>query len=105
MIEVKAPADGGIAGQVPAHDAAAVAARAARLRAAQRSWQDLGPDGRAPFFAAYRDWLLDHGEEITDLLQLETGKVRHEALIEIGMATDLINYFAKVAASALATEK
>ncbi|MFL6154686.1 MAG: aldehyde dehydrogenase family protein, partial [Marmoricola sp.] len=105
VVQVNAPADGGIAGTVPALDAAAVAARAAELRAHQAEWRDLGPDGRAPFFAAYRDWLLDNGEEITDLLQLETGKVRHEALIEIGMATDLINYFSKIAGSALATEK
>ncbi|RNL81095.1 aldehyde dehydrogenase family protein [Nocardioides marmorisolisilvae] len=105
VVQVNAPADGGIAGTVPALDAAAVAARAAELRANQAAWQDLGADGRAPFFAAYRDWLLDNGEEITDLLQLETGKVRHEALIEIGMATDLINYFSKIAGSALATEK
>jgi len=105
IVEVHAPADGGIAGTVPAMDAAAVAARATELRAAQQAWLDLGPEGRAPVFAAYRDWLLDHAEEITDLLQLETGKVRHEALMEIGMAADLINYFSKVAASALATEK
>jgi betaine-aldehyde dehydrogenase len=105
QIVVNAPADGGLAGTVPAHDAAAVAARAATLRANQAAWQDLGPEGRAPYLTAYRDWLLDHGEEITDLLQLETGKVRHEALIEIGMAADLINYFAKIAGSALATEK
>ena len=105
VVQVNAPADGGIAGTVPAMDAAAVAARAAELRAAQAEWLALGPDGRAPLFAAYRDWLLDNSEEITDLLQLETGKVRHEALIEIGMATDLINYFAKIAGSALATEK
>ncbi|MFL6024756.1 MAG: aldehyde dehydrogenase family protein [Marmoricola sp.] len=104
VVQVTAPADGGIAGTVPALDATAVAARAAELRSHQAAWQDLGPEGRAPFFAAYRDWLLDNGEEITDLLQLETGKVRHEALIEIGMACDLINYFAKVAGSALATE-
>jgi acyl-CoA reductase-like NAD-dependent aldehyde dehydrogenase len=105
VVQVNAPADGGIAGTVPAMNAAAVAARAADLRAAQPTWLKLGPEGRAPFFAAYRDWLLDHAEEITDLLQLETGKVRHEALIEIGMAADLINYFAKIAGSALATEK
>jgi acyl-CoA reductase-like NAD-dependent aldehyde dehydrogenase len=105
VVQVNAPADGGIAGTVPAMDRTAVAARAAELRANQAVWRDLGPDGRSPFFAAYRDWLLDNGEEITDLLQLETGKVRHEALIEIGMAADLINYFSKIAASALATEK
>ncbi len=105
VVQVNAPADGGVAGTVPAQGAAEVAEVAARLRSNQAAWHELGAEGRAPLLTAYRDWLLDNAEEITDLLQLETGKVRHEALIEIGMAADLINYFAKIAGSALATEK
>ncbi|MCW2787089.1 MAG: aldehyde dehydrogenase [Marmoricola sp.] len=105
VLEVLSPADGRIAGTIPVMEADAVAARAAQLRAAQTGWHELGATGRAPFFAAYRDWLLDHASELTDLLQLETGKVRHEAAMEVGMAADLINYFSKIAGSALATEQ
>lgn len=104
LIEVAAPASGSIAGTVPNLQAAAVNARAAQLRAAQPAWEALGPDGRSAWIARYRDWLLDHATELTDLLQLETGKVRHEAAMEVGMAADLLNYFSRIAPSALARD-
>lgn len=78
---------------------------AVRLRAAQPAWEALGPDGRARALATYRDWLLDHHGELTDLLQGETGKVRHEAALEATLAGDLLNYFARIAGSALAPEQ
>lgn len=78
---------------------------AADLRAAQPTWEALGAEGRAGFLGAYRDWLLDHHTELTDLLQDETGKVRHEAALEVSMAGDLLNYFARIAGPALATEQ
>lgn len=106
LIEVAAPASAGtIAGTVPNLAAGAVTARANELRTAQPAWEALGPAGRSEWIATYRDWLLDHSTELTDLLQLETGKVRHEAAMEVGMASDLLNYFSKIAGSALATDQ
>jgi len=104
-IQVLSPADGTVAGTVPALDAAAVRARVDRLRAAQPGWEALGAEGRGAVIATYRDWLLDHHGELTDLLQAETGKVRHEAALEVSMAGDLLNYFARIAGDALATEQ
>jgi acyl-CoA reductase-like NAD-dependent aldehyde dehydrogenase len=105
LIEVDSPADGGIAGTVPSLGSEAVRLRAAQLREAQPAWEALGAEGRGRVIAAYRDWLLDHAGPLTDLLQRETGKVRHEAALEVDLAGDLLNYFARIAGGALATEQ
>ncbi|GAA1481906.1 hypothetical protein GCM10009624_23460 [Gordonia sinesedis] len=104
IIDVLSPAGGERAGSVPVMTAAMVADRAAELRAHQPEWVALGPAGRARFFADYRNWLLDHSGELTRLLLAESGKVRHEAALEVSMAADLINYFARIAGHALATD-
>ena len=46
VITVRNPADGSVSGSVPIDDAATVAAKAAKLRAAQPEWEALGPRGR-----------------------------------------------------------
>ncbi len=52
----------------------------------------------------YRDWLLDHDEELADLLQRETGKPWREATIEVPVGCDLINYYGRHAEEFLADE-
>jgi acyl-CoA reductase-like NAD-dependent aldehyde dehydrogenase len=102
QLEVRSPADGTVVGLVPARTAAEVAATVARLRAAQPAWEAAGPDGRREWLERYRDWLLDHDEELAQLLQRETAKPWQEATFEIPVANDLINYYGSRAASFLA---
>lgn len=104
ILEVISPADGTVAGTAPILEAADVEGRAAELRAAQGAWEQMGVEGRVRRLATYRDWILDNATHLTDLLQLETGKVRHEAALEPSLVADLINYFSKIGASALASE-
>jgi acyl-CoA reductase-like NAD-dependent aldehyde dehydrogenase len=101
-LEIRSPADGTIVGSVPKLSAAEVAATVARLRAAQPEWEALGAPRRAAWLRRYRDWLFDHDEELADLLQGETAKPWQEATFEIPVVTDLINYYARHAASWLA---
>jgi betaine-aldehyde dehydrogenase len=101
-IEVRSPADGTTVGSVAAQTAAEVAATVARVRAAQAAWEALCAAGRATWLRRYRDWLLDHDEELADLLQRETAKPWQEATFEIPVAVDLINYYAGHAGSWLA---
>jgi acyl-CoA reductase-like NAD-dependent aldehyde dehydrogenase len=100
--EIRSPADGTTVGRLAANTAAEVVAIVARLRAAQPQWEALGPAGRAEWLERYRDWLLDHDEELAELLQHETAKPWQEATLEVPVISDVINYYAGHAAEFLA---
>ncbi|MCW3039405.1 MAG: aldehyde dehydrogenase [Solirubrobacterales bacterium] len=104
MIHVLSPADGTLVGTVADEGSLGVAAAAQRTRAAQPAWEAIGPDARAGWLFRYRDWLLDHDEELATLLQQETGKPWQEATLEIPFALDLINYYGARAAGYLQDE-
>jgi acyl-CoA reductase-like NAD-dependent aldehyde dehydrogenase len=80
VLAVRSPVDGREVGRVPVDDGAAVAAAAQRLRGAQPEWERLGPEGRAYWVEALRDWMLDHERLLKDLLQAESGKARGDAV-------------------------
>jgi acyl-CoA reductase-like NAD-dependent aldehyde dehydrogenase len=94
-IEVRSPADGRVVGTVPDHTPAEVHDVAARLRAAQPAWAALGFAGRRHWIERFRDWLLDHEDELHRLVQDETGKTWGDlALGEVAAAVDVLNYYA-----------
>ena len=68
------PATGEVVGRVAVTSAVEVEAVAARLRAAQPAWQAMGFKGRARLLGKWRDWMLDHADELHTLVQLEGGK-------------------------------
>jgi acyl-CoA reductase-like NAD-dependent aldehyde dehydrogenase len=95
VVEVRSPATGEVVGTVPDMSAAEVHAVAERLRAAQAGWQELGFAGRRRWLERFRDWLLDHEDELLRLVQKETGKAWGDvALGEILPAVDVLNYYA-----------
>lgn len=73
-VVVRCPATTQVVGSVPVSTAAEVEAVAARLRKAQPLWQQMSVDGRARWLGKWRDWMLDHRDELLTPLQLETGK-------------------------------
>src|SRR5271163_3473406 len=73
-VVVTCPATGKMVGRVPVATSVEVEAVAARLRAAQPAWHRIGVEGRSRWLGKWRDWLLDHSDELLTLLQLETGK-------------------------------
>lgn len=94
-VEVRSPATGELVGTVPDMSPAEVHAVAERLRGAQPGWQDLGFATRRVWLERYRDWLLDHEDELLRLVQQETGKAWGDlALGEIIPAVDVLNYYA-----------
>lgn len=101
FIDVVSPLDGAPLGQVPNADPESVGAVAAGLRQAQLAWATLHPKERATWLGSYRDWLLDHEAELSDLIRAESGKIRHEARAEISVVADLINYMSRIAPGAL----
>ena len=100
---VECPATGEVVGRVPAATADEVQAVAARLRTAQPAWQQMGVDARAVWLGKWRDWMLDHRDELLTPLQLETGKSWGDTGVEIA-AVQIINYWIDKAAEFLADQ-
>ena len=99
------PATGAVAGEVHWTDAADVPAIAARLRAAQREWEQRGPAGRAKVLARFAVWLGEHRGEIEELLIKETGKSAVDAAQEVPLLIMILSYYIKTMEKALAPER
>ena len=105
VVEVRNPADDSVVGTVPNMSATEVAELAARLRAAQPAWEALGPTGRKKHLLNWLDWIVDNKERILGLVHREAGKSWGDAQIELLVAVEVINYFAKNGAKFLADER
>ena len=103
-VVVKCPATGERVGAVPVTPRPQIEAAAARLRAAQPAWQAMGAEGRAEWLGRWRDWLFDHEDELSRLMQRESGRSWGDAALEVPFATVFINYWAENAAKFLADE-
>jgi acyl-CoA reductase-like NAD-dependent aldehyde dehydrogenase len=98
-----APATGELIGEVPIASKDDVAAVVARGRRAQQAWAVLPVQERCDRLLRYRDAITERQSEVVDLLSLECGKPKHEALVHEVMTTlDLITYYANDAARILA---
>ncbi|WP_040795807.1 aldehyde dehydrogenase family protein [Nocardia higoensis] len=105
ILEVRNPATGGIAGAPPVASPAQVAETVARARRAQAEWESLGARGRRRWLLRLQDWVIDHAEELADTIQSESAKPRVDARIEIAFTVDMIGYWARKAAKALADQR
>lgn len=76
-----------------------VAVDAARV--AQRAWSRRPLASRACPFLALHDLVLDHQEELLDLVQLETGKARAHAFEEVADVANVARHYARRASSYL----
>jgi acyl-CoA reductase-like NAD-dependent aldehyde dehydrogenase len=103
-VTVKCPATGEHVGSVAVATAAEVEAAAARLRAAQPAWQQMGVKGRAKWLALWRDWMLDHSDDLLTVVQREGGKSWGDTANEMLLGTQIINYWIDNAADFLADE-
>jgi acyl-CoA reductase-like NAD-dependent aldehyde dehydrogenase len=103
-IVVTCPATGEVVGRVAVTSAAEMEAVAARLRAAQPAWQAMGVEGRAEWLGKWRDWILDHTDELLSMVQRETGKSWGDTAGSEALVPQLINYWTDNAAEFLADE-
>lgn len=105
-IPVENPATGEIIATVPDLDAAAVAAMAARARAAQPEWEAYGFEGRGRILLRAQKWVMDNAEQIVNTICSETGKTFEDAeLAEIGYAGNAFGFWAREAPKYLGDEK
>jgi acyl-CoA reductase-like NAD-dependent aldehyde dehydrogenase len=105
-IPVENPATGQIIATVPNLGPEAVAAMAARGRAAQPEWEAFGFEGRGRVLRRAQRWLMDNAERVVETIVSETGKTYEDAqLAEIGYAGNAFGFWAKEAPVYLADEK
>lgn len=80
---IRTPFTGEIIGTVPACTGIDVQYAATRAREAQRAWAARPLPERRKVFLRYHDLVLDHQEQLLDLVQIEGGKARKHALEEV----------------------
>jgi succinate-semialdehyde dehydrogenase/glutarate-semialdehyde dehydrogenase len=90
-----APATGETVGHVAASTAVDVAGAAAAARQAQPAWAALAPRERARVLRSVHDITLRRREELTDLVQLVTGKSRGDAFLEVVGALQVSRFHAR----------
>jgi acyl-CoA reductase-like NAD-dependent aldehyde dehydrogenase len=92
-IDVHRPVDGSVLRTISVDSPQRVRDVVARVRAAQPAWQQIGFEGRKRWLESLRDWILDHQEQLDDLMQEESGKVRADAALEAFYLLDAINFW------------
>ena len=97
-LEVTSPADGSSVARLSVDLPSDVARKAADLRNAQPEWEELGPHARGKVLLTWLDWIMDHEEHLTELIQSETGKSWGDAAFEPYTAVDVVKYVAANAA-------
>jgi acyl-CoA reductase-like NAD-dependent aldehyde dehydrogenase len=104
-LESRAPATGEAIGRVRIHDKEQVLAVVARARKAQAAWGVLPVEERADRILRLRDAIVERADEIVEVVSLECGKPRHEALVhEVMVIADLATYYCRNAPRILAPQ-
>lgn len=88
-------------GDVPRCTSADVAAAAERARAIQPAWAARPIRERAEVLLRFHDLVLQHQDEVLDLIQLENGKARRHAFEEVLDVCLTARYYANTAADYL----
>ncbi|GDX32546.1 succinic semialdehyde dehydrogenase [Actinomycetes bacterium] len=83
LLEVIAPFTGSVLYSLPISTEVDVAASVATARKAQRWWSQRPVHERARIFLKFHDLVMQRRDEGLDILQLETGKARRDAMEEI----------------------
>jgi acyl-CoA reductase-like NAD-dependent aldehyde dehydrogenase len=105
-IQVENPATGETIATVPDLSEDAVAAMAARGRAAQPEWEAYGFEGRGRILLRAQKWLMDNAEQVVSTIVSETGKTFEDAsLAEIGYAGNAFGFWAREAPNYLGDER
>ncbi|MFB6073535.1 MAG: succinic semialdehyde dehydrogenase [Haloarculaceae archaeon] len=103
-VAVRAPATGEQIGAVPACRPPDVAAAVERARDTGEAWCDRSVDERAAVLRRFGRAVLEDRERLLDLLQLETGKARRDALEEVLDVATTASYYAAAGPDVLADE-
>ena len=95
------PATGEVVATFPLQGSSEVAAAVARAREAAAGWAALGFDGRRRALLAYKALLVRRTGELVALVHRENGKPDADALIEVLMIVEHLDWAARHAARVL----
>ncbi|HEX5497061.1 MAG TPA: aldehyde dehydrogenase family protein [Mycobacteriales bacterium] len=95
------PATGALVGRFPGHDQAAVADAVRRARVAADWWVGLGFAGRERRLRAWKAILARRMPVLADLIHRETGKPVDDALLELVLVVDHLDWAARHAGRVL----
>lgn len=104
-IPLRSPLTGRPIGVLPTSTPDDIAEAAVRARAAQVDWALRPIDQRAQLLLDFHDYLLDHRDELVDLLQTEGGKARLTATEEVLHVALTAHYYGRRARSYLRSER
>lgn len=104
-IEVRTPVTDARIGSIPSCEAADVSEAAERGRAAGADWAETPVSERAAVIERFGDLVLDRRDRLLDLIQLETGKARGDALEEVLGVAVSTTYHANHGPDALAEDR
>lgn len=88
---------------VPSCTSQDVESAAAAARTAQLDWARTPITRRAAVVLAFHDLLLEHQDQVLDLIQWETGKARYHAWQEVAQVAAIARHYARRARRYLAT--
>src|SRR5919199_6233801 len=89
------PANGEVLATYPVHGPSEVRAAVERARAASLWWQAQGWDGRRAHLTAWKGVLARRIHELADLVHRENGKPHADAVLEVTLAVDHVQWAAK----------
>lgn len=95
------PASGEVVATLPVHTAEDVRAAVERGRAAAGWWRDLGHAGRGARLRAWRRLLVNRMDELARLMHQENGKPLDDAIGEISVAVEHLDWAARHAPKVL----
>jgi succinate-semialdehyde dehydrogenase / glutarate-semialdehyde dehydrogenase len=99
-----APFIGGPLVELPQCSPADVVAAFERARVAQRAWAARPIRERARIVLRMHDLVLERQHEVMDLIQVENGKARRDAFLEVADIANTARYYARTARSTLRTK-
>ncbi|MCB1042476.1 MAG: CoA-acylating methylmalonate-semialdehyde dehydrogenase [Acidobacteria bacterium] len=91
-LDVYCPLDGQVIAQVPLCHETHVDQAVQAARAAFPAWSALPIKERAQVFYAYRNLLMEHEEELADLVRQENGKTLDEARAEVKKSIEVTEF-------------
>lgn len=101
LIDVHSPATGDLLGSMPQYLATDLPEVFARARRAQVDWARYSPQSRARLLSAFGAELNRRSDDVSDVLQLETGKSRADTVVELGESVLITSYHCRTAPSLL----
>ncbi|WP_138004771.1 succinic semialdehyde dehydrogenase [Halalkalirubrum salinum] len=104
-IAVRSPPTDEVIAQVPDCSRDDVETIVDRARAAQTTWTEWPVEKRVAVLDRFCDSLLEHRRDLLDLIQLETGKPRHNAVEELLDAVGTCTYYVDTAPKLVESER